>query len=229
MDIQILELIEGARRARGLTVIIDVFRAFTLECYLFSRGAKAIYPVASLEEAFAMKKEDPDRLLFGERGGKIVEGFDYGNSPAEGAGLDLTGRTLIHSTSAGTQGIAAAVHADEILTGSLVNAGAVAAYIRARDPETVSLVAMGNAGIRSAGEDLLCARYIKSILEGAPLDVQPLADALRHTDGAKFFDPKETAFPREDFPLCIACDRFSFVGRLTKDEKGRSLVRPLSV
>ena len=32
MEIQILELIEGARAARGLTVIIDVFRAFTLEC-----------------------------------------------------------------------------------------------------------------------------------------------------------------------------------------------------
>lgn len=229
MNIQILELTSGASRARGLTVIIDVFRAFTLECYLFSRGAAGIYPVGSLEDAFALKKEDPARLLFGERGGRIVEGFDYGNSPAEGAGLDLTGRTLIHSTSAGTQGIANARGADEIITGSLVNARAAAEYILSRDPETVSLVAMGNAGIRSAGEDLLCARYIKSILEGNPLDIQPLADALRYTDGAKFFDPAQTDFPREDFPLCIACDRFSFVVRLQKDEKGRSIMRPFNL
>ena len=57
MEIQILELIEGARAARGLTVIIDVFRAFTLECYLFAGGARAIYPTGSLEDAFAMKAE----------------------------------------------------------------------------------------------------------------------------------------------------------------------------
>ena len=40
MDIRILELIEGAKRAQGLTVVIDVFRAFSLECYLFARGAR---------------------------------------------------------------------------------------------------------------------------------------------------------------------------------------------
>lgn len=39
MEVNILELVEGARRARGLTVVIDVFRAFTLECYLFAQGA----------------------------------------------------------------------------------------------------------------------------------------------------------------------------------------------
>ena len=31
MDIQILNLIEGAKLARGITVIIDVFRAFSVE------------------------------------------------------------------------------------------------------------------------------------------------------------------------------------------------------
>ena len=39
MEIRILELIEGAKKAEGLTVIIDVFRAFSLECYLYARGA----------------------------------------------------------------------------------------------------------------------------------------------------------------------------------------------
>ena len=32
-NINILHLIEGAKPAKGLTVIIDVFRAFSLECY----------------------------------------------------------------------------------------------------------------------------------------------------------------------------------------------------
>ena len=45
MTIQILHLIEGAKQAEGLAVIIDVFRAFSLEPYLFAAGAERIRPV----------------------------------------------------------------------------------------------------------------------------------------------------------------------------------------
>ena len=31
MEINILQLLEGAKQAKGLTVIIDVFRAFSVE------------------------------------------------------------------------------------------------------------------------------------------------------------------------------------------------------
>ena len=51
MNIRILELIEGAKKAQGLTVIIDVFRAFSLECYLFEKGARKIYPIGKIEDA----------------------------------------------------------------------------------------------------------------------------------------------------------------------------------
>lgn len=47
MEIRILELIEGAKKAEGLTVIIDVFRAFSLECYLYARGASAVFPAGA--------------------------------------------------------------------------------------------------------------------------------------------------------------------------------------
>jgi 2-phosphosulfolactate phosphatase len=45
MKIRILKTIEGAKEAEGLTVMIDAFRAFSLECYLFAAGARRIYPV----------------------------------------------------------------------------------------------------------------------------------------------------------------------------------------
>ena len=73
MKIQILELIEGAKQAEGLTVIIDVFRAFTTECYCFAGGASACYPIGALEDAFALKRLHPDWVLLGERGGTVVE------------------------------------------------------------------------------------------------------------------------------------------------------------
>ena len=53
--INILHLIEGAKQAEGLTVIIDVFRAFSLECYLYEMGVKEIRPVGTIEEAFVLR------------------------------------------------------------------------------------------------------------------------------------------------------------------------------
>ncbi len=228
MKIQILELIEGAKKAEGLTVIIDVFRAMSLECCMFAQGASLIYPIGSLDEAFALKKDHPDWLLCGERGGAKIEGCDYGNSPSQIAGCNLTGRTIIHSTSAGTQGIVNAVHADEIVCAALVNAYAVAAYIRFRNPEKVSIVAMGQAGLRRANEDLLCAQYIRSVLEGNPLPVQKEADTLRHNGGEHFFDPAmQEVFPEQDFYICTECNQFRFVNGISRDEEGRLIAKPI--
>jgi 2-phosphosulfolactate phosphatase len=44
MHIDILDLIEGAKQAQGLTVIIDVFRAFSTACYVVRNGARQIIP-----------------------------------------------------------------------------------------------------------------------------------------------------------------------------------------
>lgn len=228
MKIQILELIEGAKKAEGLTVIIDVFRAMSLECCLFAQGASLIYPIGSLEDAFALKRKHPDWLLCGERGGARVEGCDYGNSPSQIAGCNLTGRTIIHSTSAGTQGIVNAVHADEIICAALVNADAVASYIRYRNPEKVSIVAMGAAGLRRANEDLLCAEYIRSVLEGNPIPVQERADALRHNGGEHFFDPAmQDVFPEQDFYICTECNQFHFVNGISRNEEGLLTAKPI--
>ena len=129
MKIQILPLVTGAQEATGLTVIIDVFRAFSLEAYMYASGAKKVIPVKTVEDALALKKEHPSYILVGERKGIKVEGFDYGNSPSEFVGVDLSGKTLIHTTSAGVLGLASAVNASQIVTGALVNAKATAKYI----------------------------------------------------------------------------------------------------
>ena len=219
MEVQILHLLEGARQAKGLTVIIDVFRAFTVEAYLMRNHAKKIIPVGDVQTAFDYRAKHPDAILCGERKGIIIDGFDYGNSPSQVEHVDLTGKTVIHTTSAGTQGIVNASGADEIIGGSLVAAKAIARYIRSRDPEYVSLVCMGLAGQRQTDEDELCGLYIKSLLEDAPLqDLPQRIEQLRYTEGAKFFDPAQQAvFPERDFYLSTQVDSCDFVLRLTKD------------
>lgn len=225
MDIQLLELIEGAKRARGLTVVIDVFRAFSLEPYLFSQGAERIYPIGSVEDALALKREHPEYVSFGERGGAQVEGFEFGNSPLQVQGTDFSGRTCIHTTSAGTQGIVNAEGATEIVCAGLVNAAATARYIAGKQPSQVSIVCMGNAGVKTAEEDVLCGRYIKALLEGedpaqAHDRCQKEASGFKDTCGAKFFDPARPEFPEGDFALCTAVDRFDFVVSTSRDGKG---------
>ncbi len=218
MNIRILQLIEGAREARGIAVIIDVFRAFSVEAYLMAGGAERIYPVGSVESAFALRERFPEAVLIGERKGIKLEGFDHGNSPTEVSALDFTGKIVAHTTSAGTQGIVNAVGADEILTGSLVNAAAIAEYIRRRNPEEVSLVCMGLGAQKPIEEDTLCAEYIKSLLEGDPMDLTAGIENLKVTSGAKFFDPaRQSVFPEQDFHLSTAVSRFPFVLKLEKD------------
>ena len=183
MEIRINHLIEGAKQAEGLVVIIDVFRAFSLECWLFAMGAKEIRPVGAVEEALSWREKDPDAVLIGERHGRKLDGFDFGNSPSTVDPEIIRGKRIIHTTSAGTQGVANAVHAKEILTGSFVNAQAIADYIRRQSPEIVTLVCMGKEGLASAEEDELCALYLQSLLTGEEMpDIDERLQAL-HTGG----------------------------------------------
>lgn len=218
MKIQIYHLLEGAEKAEGTVVVIDVFRAFSLEAYMFQKGVKKIFPVKTVEEAFALKKQHPEYILCGERNGKIVEGFDVGNSPSQVSSLDLSGKCVIHTTSAGVQGLVSCRKADRVLTGALVNAKAVAEYIRSIHPDKVSLVAMGLNGRQKTDEDELCARYIQSLLQSTPLQhMETLCQALKETDGKKFFDPLQlSVFPQQDFYDCIRTDSIDVVLQASK-------------
>ena len=220
--VNILHLIEGAKQAEGLTVIIDVFRAFSLECYLYDMGVKEIQPIGSVEDVFALQKEIPGSVLIGERHGKKCEGFDFGNSPSTVLPEEVKGKIILHTTSAGIQGIVNATEATEIITGSLVNAKAVAEYIKRKNPKKVSLVCMGNAGVRPAAEDELCAEYIKSLVEGNELpEFDKRVACLQQHGGEHFFDENiQEIYPKEDFFMCIQYDKFPFVIHVEKDDFG---------
>lgn len=233
MQIEILKLLEGAKRAKGLTVIIDVFRAFSVECYLTEKGVAKIIPVGDKEIAYQMKEENPEVILVGERKGVKLPGFDFGNSPSQIEPADLRGKTVVHTTSAGTQGIANAIHADEIIVASLVNASAVAAYIKKKNPSYVSLVAMGLDGKEETLEDNLCAEYIKWLLEEGlekDKDISEDIERIKETTGAKFFKKElQEVFPQRDFELCVQKNQFSFILRVSKDEKGRNSMEKVEV
>ncbi len=218
MQIRILQLLEGAKQAEGLTVIIDVFRAFSVACYAFDGGVKRIYPVGDINLAYNLKKENPDYILVGERHEKKPEGFDFGNSPSHVLAGELVGKTMVHTTSSGTQGIANAINAGEIITGSFVNAGAIIDYVRMRNPKVLSLVCMGYACQHPTDEDTFLAEYIQAKLLGEGFDFETAKDKLRKGAGARFFVPEKQSWaPSADFDLCLDLNRFPFVLKVEKN------------
>lgn len=212
MEIQIGQLLRGAREARGLAVVIDVFRAFSTACYVSANGAAEIRAVGDLDLAYRLRRENPARVLMGERDGVKCEGFDYGNSPTEIEGVDFTGKSVVHSTSAGTQGIANALWADEVITGSFPNADAVIRHILRKKPERVSLVCMGQGALEPTDEDTCFAEYIRGRLLGRAPDFEAVRNHLRgYITARKFFDPEKDWAPERDFDLCLSLSRFDFV------------------
>jgi 2-phosphosulfolactate phosphatase len=155
-----------------------------------------------------------------------LPGFDCGNSPTELERFDLRDRTLIHTTHSGTPGLAAASGADEVITGALVNAGAIVRYIRSRSPAVVTLVRMGHEAVERCAEDDLCAQILQQRLAGDTSRVADVREQLREAASArKFFDPACDWAPQRDFELCTQVDAFGFVLRLEPGEAPARLQR----
>jgi 2-phosphosulfolactate phosphatase len=223
MQIEVVDHVAGAARARGIALVIDVFRAFTVAPHAMAAGASRILPVGAIEEALALRAVMPDAVLVGERHARRLPGFDAGNSPTEILAVGVKGRPVVHTTHAGTQGLVNATGADEVLAASLVNVSALARYVRSRNPRHVTIVRMGHEARERCAEDDLCAEALVSLFEGGkPPTTEQARDRLRDAPAAvKFFDPEADWAPRTDFDYCTEVDRFHFVLRLRTGQDGR--------
>ncbi len=211
MQIEFADFTAGARNARGVAIVIDVFRACSLIALAIQAGVKRIIPIAGITEALALRCEHPDWLLVAERDARPVVGGDLGNSPAQLLRLPLSGRTLLHTTHAGTQGLTAAVQASHVFTGAFVNAAATVRAVHALRPERVTIVRMGQSAQERCTEDDLCADLLAAGLRHEPYPTVDLRERLRRAPAAaKFFDPPASWAPLEDFDLCVALDSVDF-------------------
>lgn len=217
MDIKIIASHKNIYQATGLTVIIDVLRAFSTACFLLKNKARRIIPVEIVEQAYELKKKHPDYILIGERNGFDLLGFDYSNSPFSVKDIDFSNKTIVMCTTAGTKGIIKSVNAKEIITGSFVNCNAVVNHIKKTKNNTVTLVCTNDK--YDDNEDFMCAAYIKSRLEGKPLNFQIVKNHLiRHPISYGFLRTPLTKYAREDFYLCMELDKFDFVIKAKRDK-----------
>lgn len=115
----------------SITVIIDVFRATSTIATALNNGAVAVYPVADIDECKA-KGLLLNAVTAGERDGKVIDGLQHGNSPAEYSANFIHGKILVLTTTNGTKLLHMALrqHAEVVITGTFPNLSAVCNYIR---------------------------------------------------------------------------------------------------
>jgi len=216
-DLKNLELLEG------LVVVLDVFRAGNTLIALLGAGVEDVLIVADLDQAFELKRAEPERLLLGERGGLPPAGFDGGNSPAQAARLKAAGGRAILTTSAGTQAVGRLKRAGTVLFGSFANAAALVEAVRQAGPARVHLLPMGFEAREPALEDDEAALYLKAALEGRRPDFGPVRARLMGCPGA---DRLRRLGQGEDLEFCTRLDSHEEVPLVIRGQVPRAVRWP---
>jgi 2-phosphosulfolactate phosphatase len=216
--------IEGARRARGTVVVIDVLRSFTVSAFALAGGARECRLVPTTAEARALAYSIPGAILCAEEDALPIQGIPISNSPTQIRAADLRDRVLVQRSSAGTP-VVAAVDSEDIFAASLAVARATVQACLVRDPATLTLIASADYP-----EDHACARYMEGIVRGEEVDLDSLLEPLRDSDRyRRVMSGTWPGFPPTDLELALEADRFDFAmpvtrqpgyDRLTRSDQG---------
>ena len=148
------------------TVAIDVLRATTAVCAAFQAGCSCVAPLDSLEPL--ARYRDQGFKIAAERGGRKLDGSEYGNSPTEYMSNDMRGIRLAYSTTNGTVCILRAADAKHTIVGSFANLSAVVRLLRNEQRDTV-LLCSGWQNDFCIEDTLVAGAIIEGLAEDATL------------------------------------------------------------
>lgn len=139
------------------SIVVDVLRASTTITTALDSGAEKVIPCLAVEEARELASKRSGALLGGERQGKKLPGFDFGNSPAEYTTKSVSNQTIIFTTTNGTKALSRCIGSSRVLIGSIVNRSAVCKT--ANREERIDILCAGTNGVISM-DDCLAAGAI---------------------------------------------------------------------
>jgi 2-phosphosulfolactate phosphatase len=163
-------------------IVLDVLRASSTITVALNNGAREIIPVASIESAVKISGSlfGEVTLRGGERNGKIIEGFNLGNSPLEYSETAVKGKSIIYCTTNGSVAMAKSRYARTLAVGSFINLTATTDFIRNEHKDFLFICAgransIGNFSL----EDVVCAgMMIQNLLKVDSLEVE-LSDSAK--------------------------------------------------
>jgi len=145
--------------AGSVVVVIDVLRATTTIAHALANGATCVIPCLEVDEARTVAAGIEGALLGGERGGQPIAGFDFGNSPRDYTPANVSGRSIVFTTTNGTRAMMLCKQAQRVLTGAFTNFSAICDAISQH--QQVHLLCAGTNG-EITREDVLFAGAIAS-------------------------------------------------------------------
>ena len=202
----------------AIVVIIDVFRATSTIATALYNGALRIIPVDSVEQCIAIGAGLDGCITAGERDGKVIEGLQYGNSPAEYPRDFIEGKTLVLTTTNGTRLLHMALEkgADKVITGSFPNLSSVCTYLT-RQNKNVILGCSGWKNRFNIEDTLFAGAVVNKIKEHFTIhcDSSLMAENMYklHEDDMMEFIEKTTHWHRLaayglqiDLQYCVSAD-----------------------
>jgi 2-phosphosulfolactate phosphatase len=206
--------IDGARHARGIAVVIDVLRSFTVSAYALAGGARECRLVTTTLAARALASSIPGSVLCAEENALPLPGIPISNSPTLITQTDLQGKVLVQRSSAGTPVAASVATGVDIFAASLVVATATAQACLSRRPGSLTLIASADYP-----EDHACALYIEAMVRGEEPDLDRWLEPLRQSDRyRRVMSGAWPGFPATDVELALQPDRFDFAMPVTREQ-----------
>jgi 2-phosphosulfolactate phosphatase len=151
--------------------VIDILRTTTVITAALYRGARAVVPVATVEEATRLAQSlGPDAaVLVGERHGDPIAGFDLDNSPVEASEDRVRGKTLVMTTTNGTPALLATQGASDVFVAAAGNLAIAGARARALLEERGDLVVLcsGREGQFGLDDAYAAGRLVRCALGGS--------------------------------------------------------------
>ena len=213
LDVFLLpSLVEPERLAGRTAVVIDVLRATTTIVHALAAGASAVAVCGEVDEARQLAASIPGSVLGGERGGRAIDGFHLGNSPAEYTRQSAFGKTVVFTTTNGTRAMSRCIGARRVLLGAFVNFSAVCRELSAEFAgplgRGIALVCAGTDGEVTREDTLLAGAIVDDLVRTHAAQLvlndqaeiaadawracrqdlgghDPLARALRHSRGGR--------------------------------------------
>ena len=198
----------GAVPADACAVAIDVLRATTTLAVALLNGAARVVPFATPGEALDFRRRTPGALACGEREGRIVEGFDLGNSPAEFTRERVNGKPLAFASTNGSRALLATSRCRRRLLGNFI---ALSATVAAIEREShIWLVCAGKLG-SFALEDAACAGAIAARLAAGGAELESDTACLAATFAPRDADDVRALVTGADHARWLASLGESFV------------------
>ncbi len=204
-------------------IVIDVLRATSSIATAFSNGAKEVFPVNTVAEAGKIASNTFGGIvLAGEKNGVIIEGFHLGNSPSEYTEEKVKNKTVVFTSTNGSNAILKTRFAKISLLASFLNIGKVSNFLVEKNSD-FTIICAGKNNLFCV-EDTVCAGMIISFISET-IDVEltdsavaalvlyknfghNILDTLKNCEHGNFLC--EIGF-ENDLTVCSSCDLLSVI------------------